>query len=139
MGIFLYTSLAPSRKNIPITFLVYFFFFYYKYIYMGGCLYVLSHVWLFVAPWTIAHQGPLPMEFSRQEYWSGLPFPTPRDLPNPRDLTHISCVSCIGRQVLYHSATGETLMLISHHQNSHHIFLPGEPSGPFIKRHAHKS
>ena len=83
MGIFLYTSLAPSRKNIPITFLVYFFFFYYKYIYMGGCLYVLSHVWLFVAPWTIAHQGPLPMEFSRQEYWSGLPFPTPGDLPDP--------------------------------------------------------
>ena len=43
----------------------------------------LSHVWLFVTPWTVAHQAPLSMEFSRQEYWSGLPFPSPGDLPNP--------------------------------------------------------
>ena len=35
------------------------------------------------APWTVAFQALLPMEFSRQEYWSGVPFPTPRDLPNP--------------------------------------------------------
>ena len=42
-----------------------------------------SHVWLFVAPWTIACQPPLSMGFSRQEYWSGLPFPSPGDLPNP--------------------------------------------------------
>ena len=35
-------------------------------------------------PWTIAHQAPLSMAFSRQEYWSGLPFPTPWDLSNPR-------------------------------------------------------
>ena len=35
------------------------------------------------APWTIAHQAPLSMGFSRQEYWSGLPFPTLGDLPNP--------------------------------------------------------
>ena len=34
-------------------------------------------------PWTVAHQDPLSMESSRKEYWSGLPFPTPRDLPNP--------------------------------------------------------
>ena len=34
-------------------------------------------------PWTVSHEAPLPMEFSRQEYWSGLPFSTPRDLPNP--------------------------------------------------------
>ena len=36
----------------------------------------------FVSPWTIAHQVPLSMEFSRQENWSGLPFPSPGDLPN---------------------------------------------------------
>ena len=36
-----------------------------------------------VTPWTIAHQAPLSMGFSRQEYWSGLPFPSPGDLPNP--------------------------------------------------------
>ena len=34
-------------------------------------------------PWTVAHQTPLPMGFPRQEYWSGLPFPSPGDLPNP--------------------------------------------------------
>ena len=44
----------------------------------------LSHVWLFVNPWTIAHQAPLSMGFSRQEHWSVLAFPSPEDLPNPR-------------------------------------------------------
>ena len=34
-------------------------------------------------PWTVAHQAPLSMGFSRQEYWNGLPFPSPGDLPNP--------------------------------------------------------
>ena len=43
----------------------------------------LSHVRLFVTPWTVAHQAPLSMGFSRQEYWSGLPFPSPGDLSNP--------------------------------------------------------
>ena len=43
----------------------------------------LSCGWLSVTPWTVAHQAPLSMEFSRQDYWSGLPFPTPRDLPDP--------------------------------------------------------
>ena len=41
------------------------------------CVQVLSWVWLFVTPWTVAGQAPLSMEFSRQEYWSGLPFPSP--------------------------------------------------------------
>ena len=36
-----------------------------------------------VTPWTVAHQAPLSMEFSMQEYWSGLPFPSPGDLPDP--------------------------------------------------------
>ena len=43
----------------------------------------LSHVRLFATPWTIAYQAPLSMGFSRQEYWSGFPFPSPGDLPNP--------------------------------------------------------
>ena len=42
-----------------------------------------SCVQLFATPWTIAYQVSLSMGFSRQEYWSGLPFPPPRDLPNP--------------------------------------------------------
>ena len=44
---------------------------------------LLSCAWLFVAPWTIGHQPPLSMGFLRQEYWSGLPFPTPGNLPHP--------------------------------------------------------
>ena len=38
---------------------------------------------LFATPWTVAHQAPLSMEFSQQEYWSGLPFPSPGDLLDP--------------------------------------------------------
>ena len=41
-----------------------------------------SYVQLFVIPWTISCQAPLPIEFSRQEYWSGMLFPSPGDLPN---------------------------------------------------------
>ena len=44
---------------------------------------LLSHVRLFVTPWTLAYQAPPSMGFSRQEYWSGLPFPSPGDLPDP--------------------------------------------------------
>ena len=44
---------------------------------------LFSHVQLFVTLWTVAHQAPLSMEFPRQEYWSGWPFPPPGDLPNP--------------------------------------------------------
>ena len=43
----------------------------------------LSLVWLFATPWTVAYQAPPSLGFSRQEYWSGLPFPSPGDLPNP--------------------------------------------------------
>ena len=44
----------------------------------------LSRVWLFATPWTLAHQAALSMGFPRQEYWDGLPFPSPGDLPDPR-------------------------------------------------------
>ena len=43
----------------------------------------LSHVRLFVTPWTVAHRALPSMGFFRQEYWSGLPFPSPGDLPSP--------------------------------------------------------
>ena len=43
----------------------------------------LSHVQLFVTPWTVSYRAPPSMGFSRQEYLSGLPFPSPEDLPNP--------------------------------------------------------
>ena len=47
------------------------------------CVSVLSQVQLFATPGNVAHQVPLSMGFSRQEYWSGLPFPSPEDLPDP--------------------------------------------------------
>ena len=43
----------------------------------------VAQSWLFVAPWNVAYQAPPSMRFSRQEYWSGLPFPSPGGLPNP--------------------------------------------------------
>ena len=43
----------------------------------------LSHVRLSATPWTVAYQAPPSMEFSRQEYWSAVPFPSPGDLPDP--------------------------------------------------------
>ena len=46
-------------------------------------VWLLSHIQHFVTPWTIAHQVPLSMEFSRQEYWSRFPFPPPGVLPDP--------------------------------------------------------
>ena len=47
------------------------------------CTQLLSHVQPFATPWTVAHQDPLPMGFPRQEYWSGLPFPSPGIEPLP--------------------------------------------------------
>ena len=47
------------------------------------CAQVLSHVQLFASPWTVPHQTLMSMEFCRQGYWSGLPFSTPGDLPDP--------------------------------------------------------
>ena len=50
---------------------------------MCVCAQSLSYVQLFATPWTVAHQASLSIGFYRQEYWSGLPFPSPGDLPNP--------------------------------------------------------
>ena len=57
-----------------------FFVFTYKSMVLAQSL---SHIQLFATPWTVACQAPLSMGFSRQEYWSGLPFPPPGDLPKP--------------------------------------------------------
>jgi len=59
-------------------------------VYECVCVSPFSCVWLFATPWTVAHQAPLSKEFCRQEYWSGLPFPSLGDLPDlgikPRSL-----------------------------------------------------
>ena len=74
---------------------------------MCVCAWLLSLVWFFATPWTVTHQALLSMEFSRQEYWSRFSFPAPRDLPKPGDQTYVSCISCFGRQILYHCTTWE--------------------------------
>ena len=59
---------------------------------------LLSHVGLFEIPWTVVYQAPPSMGFSRQECWSGLPFPSPGDLPYPgAEPILLNC-----RQTLYH-------------------------------------
>ena len=53
------------------------------YIFELVCHFSFKSVQLFVTPWTVICLSSLPMEFSREEYWSGLPFPSPGDIPNP--------------------------------------------------------
>jgi len=61
----------------------------------------LSRLQLFATPWIVAHQSPLSMEFPRQEFWSGLPFPPPGDLPEP-GIEPMSLVSlALGGQIFY--------------------------------------
>ena len=76
-------------------------------VHVSVCDCLLSPVWLFVTPWTIVCQASLSMEFSRQEYWSGLAFPAPGDLLKPSDQTCFSCISWISRWILYHCTTWE--------------------------------
>ena len=58
----------------------------------------LSHVQLFATPWTVPLQAPLSMEFTRQEYWSELPFSSPGDLPDPGiELTSLESLALASR------------------------------------------
>ena len=68
---------------------------------------ILSCVQLFATPWSVVCQAPLSVEFSRQEYWSRLPFPSPGDLLNSRiEPTSLASSAC--RQLVYHCTTWET-------------------------------
>ena len=96
----------------------------------GGCVcWSLSHVRLFATPWTAAHQAPLSMGSSRQEYWSGLPFSG--DLPNPQ----MSVLICEGEIItaLAHGALMRKKVITKwvchssthkrrHHWNNHRCF-----------------
>ena len=63
------------------------------YVFVCVCVHAPSHVQLFATPRTAASQGPLSMEFSRQEYWRGLPFPSLGDFPNPG--IKLVCLLCL--------------------------------------------
>ena len=73
----------------------------------------LSCVRLFATPRIVAYQAPLSMGFCRQEYWSGLLFPSPGESSRPRDRTHVSCISCTGRWILNPWAAWEAPMNLS--------------------------
>ena len=77
---------------------------------------ILSHfscVQLFVTPWTVAHQTSLSMGFSRHEYWSGLPWPPPEDLPNPV-IKPVSLMSpALADEFFIMSATWEAISLVT--------------------------
>ena len=72
---------------------------------------VLSHVGLFATPWTVALQAPLSMEFPRQAYWSGMPFPPPKDLSEPGIETVSPVSPSWGRKFFIYWATGEAHLL----------------------------
>ena len=93
-------------------------------------------VCLFAAPWTVAHQAPLSMGFSRQEYWSGLPFSSPEDLPDP-GIEPESWVSCIGRQILspyHHLGSPQSLGAKWSHSNEWDRYVNTVVSGKCLHR-----
>ena len=74
-----------------------------------------SYVQFFATLWTVAHQAPLSMRFSRQEYWTGLPCPPPGDLPNPGIEPTILRSPTLAGGFFTTSATWEALQMIRNH------------------------
>jgi len=72
--LFSYSIYADACTASLFIIIAYYIYFMWKWI---------TRVWLFATPWTVAYQAPPSMGFSRQEYWSGLPFPSPGYLPHP--------------------------------------------------------
>ena len=73
----------------------------------GDCSLVTKSCLTLATPWTVALQGPLSVEFSRQEYWSELPFPSPGDLPNPRIKFIGECTKNLENFSNLHKITGQ--------------------------------
>ena len=78
----------------------------------------VSHVWLFAILWIVARQAPLSIGLSRQEYWSGLPCPSPGDIPDLA-MESVSYISFIDRQakttweaIVFNKTTKETLIMV---------------------------
>ena len=103
------------------------------------CVHALSHVWLVATPWTVALQVPLSMEFSRQEYWSELPFPTPGDLPDP-GIQYVSLVSpALAGRFFTNCATWEAPAPVSPGESSGWLLLPPNPARSFPLSQAQRS
>ena len=80
---------------------------------LGSEVKSLSRVWLFVTPWTVAYQAPLSMRFSRQEYWSGVPLPSPQ-----------ASLSIINSQSLHKLMPIELVLRSNHLILCHPLLLP---------------
>ena len=74
---------------------------------LSVCVCMLSRGQLSATPWTGACQAPLSMRLPREKYWSGLPFPSPGDLPDPGFEPVSPAISCTGRWILYHCVNWE--------------------------------
>ena len=85
---------------------------------------MLSHVWLFATPWTVALQALLSMGFFRQEYWSRLPFPPPRDLPDPEAEPASSVSPALQADSLLLSHQGNTWSLYIISNSTDSIIFP---------------
>ena len=91
---------------------------------------VLSHfspVWLFATPWSVARRTPLSLGFFKQEYWSGLPCPSPGDLPNPEIESGSPAASAL-KADLYRWTTGEPWLHWSRKKKK--TLYPLEEAGP---------
>ena len=109
-----------THTHVSILFRFFSYIGYYKILNIVPCVtqcyaQSLSHVWLFATLWTVARQAPQSIAFFRQEYWSGLPFPSPEDLHDSRT-EPMSSVS---------HALASGFLLLSHQES------PGYTVGPF--------
>ena len=87
----------------------------------------LSHFQLFATPWTVAHQAPRSTGFSRQEYWGGLPFPSPGNCPDPeiKSTSHVS--PALAGRVFSTEPAGKPLRCLLSHQKKPGVIvlIPG--------------
>ena len=95
---------TSQLSNLSVWFyslLIYLLFFYFQ-IFIGVCVCMLSCVQIFATPWTVVHQAPLVHGTFQARILEWVTVSSSRGSSQPRDWTHVSCVSCLSRQFLYH-------------------------------------
>ena len=96
---------------LSISFSFFVSFSVYVFISLCGCAQLLSHVWLFVTPWTVACQATLPMKFFQARMLEQVTISYSRVSFHPRDWTHICCTFCISRWILHRCTTWEAISI----------------------------
>ena len=82
-----------------------------------------------MTPWTVAYQPPLSIAFSRQEYWSGLPFPSPRDLPNPGIEPGSPAFQADALTSEHQGSPGNEVKFEDQERDGRDIYVPGDYTG----------